>query len=460
MDRHLLGVRTDGIEGINGVRTLIIVEVLIQIQLTQFRIIRISIRAITSAIDVATDSGTDTNSITAIDLTGNIVTTIDIVHITATNDDTRRKSDWEVITLKTVRRRFIFTIHGRTDIGHTATTIQILNNNIRGALNIQEQAFRTGHCTLITAAVEVTDNAVFQVPCRTNVHLGLVVTSKDAGEVKGITGEIALEGSQSCSLCQCHQLCLTLGGRRVIRPNVCLGQYRAVIVNTDGGVCFYRCIVTTAIEMSYTTTLNLQIGLTKLRLKQALIRTVLRIIIVTITTTKQATNHKAFTLSCRCRFRCRTGTDKGLPGIINLIFCCFLQFTRNEICIFILLINFRSYRSCNIISAIYRVNEDIIGSMLTIDIHEGTASDVGHSGTAIDLVQFTCIYGDLGIAISITGIAAAIDVTTNSNLRPDSRRRQKHHQTYYDISNFQFSIFNFQLPIVIVGLLSSLSDNW
>ena len=204
MDRHLLGVWTEGIEGINGVRTLIIVEVLIQIQLTQFRIIRISIRAITSAIDVATDSGTDTNSITAIDLTGNIVAAIHIIHITSADNHTCRIAFREVITFESFRRLSIDSTHLRTDIGHTAAAIEIVDNDLGLFLDIQEQALRTGHRTLVTTAIEVTDDTILQIPYRADFHFSLVVAAKDTGEVESITGEVALEGRQ---LHLRHQIC-------------------------------------------------------------------------------------------------------------------------------------------------------------------------------------------------------------------------------------------------------------
>ena len=54
--------------------------------------------------------------------------------------------------------------------------------------------------------------------------------------------------------------------------------------------------------------------------------------------------------------------------------------------------------------------------MFTVDMDERMTLDISFTGTAIDLVQFTCIYGDLGTAISISGITAAIDVTGNGDL--------------------------------------------
>ena len=49
--------------------------------------------------------------------------------------------------------------------------------------------------------------------------------------------------------------------------------------------------------------------------------------------------------------------------------------------------------------------------MFTIDMHEGSAAHVGHTGTAIDLVQVTRPYGDARANRHVTLITATIDVT-------------------------------------------------
>ena len=121
--------------------------------------------------------------------------------MTATNDHTCRELVGEVIVRDgTARRRGINTIHLRTDIGHTTTAIEVLDNDIGIIFDIQQQALRTGHRTLVTTAIEVADATAFQVPCRTDLHLCLVVSAKDAGEIEGIAGEVTLE-SREFDLC-------------------------------------------------------------------------------------------------------------------------------------------------------------------------------------------------------------------------------------------------------------------
>ena len=55
--------------------------------------------------------------------------------------------------------------------------------------------------------------------------------------------------------------------------------------------------------------------------------------------------------------------------------------------------------------------------MLTVDVQEGTASNVCLTGTAIDIVQVATIDVDGGLATCIAGITATIDVTAYDNLR-------------------------------------------
>ena len=113
--------------------------------------------------------------------------------MTAINDDTGCELVGEVVG-PNVRCRRIDTIHLRTNIGHSATAIEILNVYLRGRANSQEKSLWTRHCTLVTTAVEVADDTGLQVPYRTNLHLSLVVAAKDTSEVVGITGQDTLEG--------------------------------------------------------------------------------------------------------------------------------------------------------------------------------------------------------------------------------------------------------------------------
>ena len=134
-DGHLLGIGSVSIEGLNGIGAWIIVEVLKHLLLTQLSIIRIGIGAVTTTIDIAIDRSTDADGITTIDLTGDIVTAIDIIDMTTINDDTGRELLGEVIALD-IRGRRIDAVHLRTDVGHTAATIEVLNYNLGIRINV------------------------------------------------------------------------------------------------------------------------------------------------------------------------------------------------------------------------------------------------------------------------------------------------------------------------------------
>ena len=62
------------------------------------------------------------------------------------------------------------------------------------------------------------------------------------------------------------------------------------------------------------------------------------------------------------------------------------------------------------------IDEDIIGGFLTINMNESMTTDICFLGTTEYTVQVTGINGNIGIAFCITGVTAAVYVTTNSNL--------------------------------------------
>ena len=55
--------------------------------------------------------------------------------------------------------------------------------------------------------------------------------------------------------------------------------------------------------------------------------------------------------------------------------------------------------------------------MFTVDIDKGSSSDIGHAGTAEDVLNLTRTDRYLGVASCVTFITATIDVTANSYLR-------------------------------------------
>ena len=67
----------------------------------------------------------------------------------------------------------------RLHICLTTTAIDIVNDH-SFTFNLHEQTFRTGHTSLITTAIEVTDSALLQIPSRTDSHICLIITAKQA----------------------------------------------------------------------------------------------------------------------------------------------------------------------------------------------------------------------------------------------------------------------------------------
>ena len=85
--RHRLGIGSEVFQCLR--RSLagrhLIIEVTIDIVIFQLLVIRIGIRAVTASIDIAMDAGVNVHGITAIDLTLDIVSAIDIIDVTRIN---------------------------------------------------------------------------------------------------------------------------------------------------------------------------------------------------------------------------------------------------------------------------------------------------------------------------------------------------------------------------------------
>ena len=98
-DRHLFGIWTEVVEGFYGCFPFRnrIIEFAIYIMTYQISIISIRIRAVTATIDITTDTCMNTDGITAIDTSCDVVTTIDIVHVATIYNDTSRQSLGHVI---------------------------------------------------------------------------------------------------------------------------------------------------------------------------------------------------------------------------------------------------------------------------------------------------------------------------------------------------------------------------
>ena len=202
----------------------------------------------------------DTHGITAIDITRDIVTAIDIVDVTTLNQHTGRIAGRVVSTVDGLcRNGHLVRIH----IGHTAAAKNIVDHQILGhdRLYLQQDTVRTGHGALVTAAVEVTDNTFLQIPYWTDGHRCLVVAAKDTGKVEGKACQIALEGCQfhlrlQVFLYFLHGLVVELGPYRH-----CFLKVVTRVVDVDRRVCRHRRIVTAAIDMGDTAAFHFQIRL-------------------------------------------------------------------------------------------------------------------------------------------------------------------------------------------------------
>ena len=95
----------------------------------------------------------DTYGITAIDITGDIVTAIDIIDVTTCNIDTSSIISWEghihTVNFDCFRSN---TIIIRIDICLTASAIDVVNLHIIAG-NSQQKTIIMGHVTCITTAI-------------------------------------------------------------------------------------------------------------------------------------------------------------------------------------------------------------------------------------------------------------------------------------------------------------------
>ena len=124
-DRYLLGIRAVGVEGIRAV--LGIVEVAVDIVALETIIVGVGVSTVAAAVDVAADGGVDTNGITAIDRTRDVVTAIHIVDIATTHEQAGRQLVGEAVAGK-VRGRCVCAVHRRNDVGHTTATEDVLDD--------------------------------------------------------------------------------------------------------------------------------------------------------------------------------------------------------------------------------------------------------------------------------------------------------------------------------------------
>ena len=228
-------------------------------------VVGVGVSTITAAVDVTVNGGIDTDGIAAIDRSRNVVTAIDIIDFTSTYEYTCRQLGREAVA-RQVRCRLIDAAHRWFDICHTTAAIDILDNQVLDVLHrvrcdFQQQTLRTRHTTLVTAGVEVADDALLQIPCRTDGHLGLVVAAKDTGVVEREIIDFALERRELGHRLEYINDRIWSDG---VLCSVCHNVFQTVIarvIDVDGRVLTYCRLVAAAIDVGYVATFNLQIGL-------------------------------------------------------------------------------------------------------------------------------------------------------------------------------------------------------
>ena len=138
----------------------IIVEVPIDGIVLQFLIVCIGIRAVATAVDITIHPTMDTNRIAAIDGTGDIISTIDIIYVTSSNQQTGCVTGREM-TFNAIECtiQFWHIIFIRVHIGHTTTTIDVVDVHTITVDNQQDTLF-VCHRASISATVEITDCTV------------------------------------------------------------------------------------------------------------------------------------------------------------------------------------------------------------------------------------------------------------------------------------------------------------
>ena len=125
----------------------------------------------------------DADGVAEFHCAGNVVTTIYIINITICNEHTGCVAGRESVTLITYGEGFLLDSGGcRTDIGSSASAIDIVNSDIFGR-QCQDEPVLIRHIAGISAAVEVADGATLEEPFRADCHFGVVVAAEDTGEL-------------------------------------------------------------------------------------------------------------------------------------------------------------------------------------------------------------------------------------------------------------------------------------
>ena len=304
----------------------------------------------------------------------------------------------------------------RYDIRHTASAIDIINDNTGSLRNLKQQSVGACHVTLVTAAVHISYFSTLQIPSRTNLHLCGIVSSKEAANLVGITARIGISRIEVHLIDHAIVLCYLINA-----INKYLINHFAGIVNINNGFLGYCGIVAATESIDDGTAHYFQIGFCKFGFSQTIIWIGCRpinellggIVISAITTSEELTDVNLLIVVSR-HIAIHLGRDahKSIPTLIHQIFCGFFDFSWNRL--------FQSAvvpdDSRNVVAAIYVVDKHVVRRVLAINMNERMTTDISLLGATEYTVQVASINGNIGIAFCVTGITASVNITTNSNL--------------------------------------------
>ena len=247
----------------------IVIVVTIEVTLSQVGIVSIGIGAIAATIDIAPDITVNTYGSAAIDHAADIVAAIDIVDGAAIDHQSGCILSRIGHTIDDSSQDIVLS---RIDVGHSASTIDIVHLQIVGAQH-QDDTLRVGHGTMVTTRVEVTYLAFFQMPLGSNGHISLVVASEDTRELVVRTRSHALvHTSRITQVVHTHvfqTLISQFAGSGLLTVLIALIDIignRAGIIDTDIGSFPDSHIVATSIENDARATTHLNINSVSLRL--------------------------------------------------------------------------------------------------------------------------------------------------------------------------------------------------
>ena len=231
----------------------------------------------------------------------------------------------------------------RYDICHTASAIDIINDNTGSLRNLKQQSVGACHVTLVTATVHISYFSTLQIPPRTYLHLCGIVSSKEATNLVGITARIGISRIEVHLIDHAIVLCYLIN---VI--NQYLINHFAWIVNINNGFLGYCGIVAASESIDDGTAHYFQIGFCEFGFSQTIIGIGCHpiteffgnIVISAITTSEELTDiYLLIVVSRYIAIHLGRDAHKSIPTLIHQIFCGFFDFCRNRLFQFAIVTN-------------------------------------------------------------------------------------------------------------------------